>query len=99
MFVNQQQFRNFTNPDSLPPLPEYGDLQARIRAAHPGLKSDSISVKAAQKNTDRERQEKTEGERCEELFHVDSVLLSAAGADKKAHLSFGQMPDDSTGQL
>ena len=42
---------NFTNPDSLPPLPEYGDLQARIRAAHPGLKSDSISVKAAQKNT------------------------------------------------
>ena len=42
---------NFTNPDSLPPLPEYGELQARIRAAHPGLKSDSISVKAAQKNT------------------------------------------------
>jgi outer membrane protein len=42
---------NFTNPDSLPPLPEYGDPQARIRAAHPGLKSDSISVKAAQKNT------------------------------------------------
>ncbi len=34
----------FTNPDSLPPLPEYGELQARIRAAHPGLKSDSISV-------------------------------------------------------
>ena len=31
--------------------PEYGELQARIRAAHPGLKSDSISVKAAQKNT------------------------------------------------
>jgi outer membrane protein TolC len=42
---------NMNNPDSLPPLPEYGELQARIRAAHPGLKSDSISVKAAQKNT------------------------------------------------
>jgi outer membrane protein len=42
---------SMNNPDSLPPLPEYGELQARIRAAHPGLKSDSISVKAAQKNT------------------------------------------------
>jgi outer membrane protein len=40
-----------TNPDSLEKLPEYGELQARIRAAHPGLKADSVSVKAAQKNT------------------------------------------------
>ena len=40
-----------TNPDSLEKIPDYGELQAKIRAVHPGLKADSISVKAAQKNT------------------------------------------------
>ena len=42
---------NITSPDSLEALPDYGELQAKIRAEHPGLKSDSVSVKAAQKNT------------------------------------------------
>ena len=40
-----------TSPDSLEPLPSLQDLQKNTREAHPGLKSDSISVKAAQKNT------------------------------------------------
>lgn len=41
-----------TSPDSLEALPSLEELQKNIRAAHPGLKSDSISVKAAQKNTE-----------------------------------------------
>lgn len=39
------------SPDSLEPLPSLQELQKNTREAHPGLKSDSISVKAAQKNT------------------------------------------------
>lgn len=39
------------SPDSLPPLPDYAQLKADAQNANPGLKSDSISVRAAQKNT------------------------------------------------
>ena len=39
------------SPDSLEPLPTYEQLKADAQNAHPGLKSDSISVRAAQKNT------------------------------------------------
>lgn len=39
------------SPDSLPPLPEYAQLKTDAQNAHPGLKSDSVSVRAAQKNT------------------------------------------------
>ena len=42
---------NIESPDSLAPLPDYAQLKADAQNAHPGLKSDSISVRAAQKNT------------------------------------------------
>ncbi|MCQ2103198.1 MAG: TolC family protein [Fibrobacter sp.] len=41
-----------SSPDSLDPLPAYDQLMADARAANPGLKSDSISIKAAKKNTE-----------------------------------------------
>lgn len=43
---------NITTPDSLPALPAYDQLMADSRNTHPGLKSDSVSIKAAQKNTE-----------------------------------------------
>ncbi|WP_298771587.1 TolC family protein [uncultured Fibrobacter sp.] len=39
------------SPDSIAPLPDYAQLKADAQKANPGLKSDSLSVKAAQKNT------------------------------------------------
>lgn len=39
------------SPDSLEALPSYEQLKSDVQKAHPGLKSDSISVRAAQKNT------------------------------------------------
>lgn len=39
------------SPDSLAPLPTYEQLKDDAQKANPGLKSDSISVRAAQKNT------------------------------------------------
>jgi outer membrane protein len=41
-----------SSPDSLEPLPSLSDLQKTIREQHPGLKSDSISTRAAKKNTE-----------------------------------------------
>jgi outer membrane protein len=43
---------DITSPDSLPPLPPLSELQKNVKEAHPGLKSDSVSVKAAKKNTE-----------------------------------------------
>lgn len=43
---------NVTTPDSLAPLPTYEQLLADSRSAHPGLKSDSIAIKASRKNTE-----------------------------------------------
>ena len=43
---------DITGPDSLPPLPPLSELQKNVKEAHPGLKSDSVSVKAAKKNTE-----------------------------------------------
>lgn len=40
------------NPDSLEKIPTLAELQKKVRETHPGLKSDSISVRAAQKNTE-----------------------------------------------
>ena len=42
---------NIESPDSLEPLPTYEQLKADAQNAHPGLKSDSVYVRAAQKNT------------------------------------------------
>ncbi|MCQ2055630.1 MAG: TolC family protein [Fibrobacter sp.] len=41
-----------TSPDSLEPIPSLNELQTTVKDAHPGLKSDSISVRAAKKNTE-----------------------------------------------
>lgn len=43
---------NVTTPDSLSPLPAYDQLMADSKNANPGLKSDSLSIKAAKKNTE-----------------------------------------------
>ena len=43
---------NIESPDSLPPLPELAELQKNAKEIHPGLKSDSVSVKAAKKTTE-----------------------------------------------
>lgn len=40
------------SPDSLEPLPAFDQLMADARSANPGLKADSVSVKAAKKNTE-----------------------------------------------
>lgn len=40
-----------TTPDSLEALPSFEELMSNARKANPGLKSDSIAIKAAQKNT------------------------------------------------
>ena len=40
------------SPDSLEPIPTLNELQKTVKEAHPGLKSDSVSVRAAQKNTE-----------------------------------------------
>lgn len=42
---------NVSTPDSLDPIPAYSQLLEDARNSNPGLKSDSISVKAARKNT------------------------------------------------
>jgi outer membrane protein len=42
---------NIESPDSLEALPTYEQLKADAQNAHPGLKSDSVSIRAAQKNT------------------------------------------------
>lgn len=39
-------------PDSLPPLVSFSQLMEAARTANPGLKSDSLSVAAAKKNTE-----------------------------------------------
>ena len=39
------------SPDSLPPLAGFEQIKSDAQKAHPGLKSDSVSVRAAQKNT------------------------------------------------
>lgn len=41
-----------STPDSLEALPAFDQLQADARKANPGLKSDSISIQAARKNTE-----------------------------------------------
>lgn len=41
-----------TSPDSLEPIPSLSDIQKKAREVHPGIKSDSISVQAAKKNTE-----------------------------------------------
>ena len=43
---------SISSPDSLDALPALSDLQKNIRDQHPGLKSDSVSVRAAKKNTE-----------------------------------------------
>lgn len=43
---------NVTTPDSLPALPAYEQLMTDSKNANPGLKSDSVSIKAAKKNTE-----------------------------------------------
>ena len=40
------------HPDSLDRYPRFAELKATSRNAHPGLKSDSISIRAAKKNTE-----------------------------------------------
>ena len=42
---------NIDSPDSLPPLPTLDELRKTAKESHPGLKSDSVSVKAAKKST------------------------------------------------
>ena len=42
---------NIESPDSLEPLPTFEQLKTDAQNAHPGLKSDSVAVLAAQKNT------------------------------------------------
>lgn len=41
-----------STPDSLEKLPTYSQLLAEARSSNPGLKSDSVSIKAARKNTE-----------------------------------------------
>ena len=41
-----------TAPDSLEALPALADLKQTVKELHPGLKSDSVSVRAAKKNTE-----------------------------------------------
>ncbi|SHI54070.1 TolC family protein [Fibrobacter sp. UWP2] len=43
---------NITSPDSLESIPALAELQKSVREAHPGLKSDSVSVRAAKKSTE-----------------------------------------------
>jgi len=43
---------SIASPDSLEPLPALADLKKAVREQHPGLKSDSVSVRAAKKNTE-----------------------------------------------
>ena len=40
------------SPDSLEPLPSFEQVMADAQSANPGLKADSISIKAAKKNTE-----------------------------------------------
>lgn len=42
---------DLTSPDSLEAIPPYDQLLADIRKVNPGLKSDSIAIQVAQKNT------------------------------------------------
>lgn len=42
---------NLDSPDSLLALPSYEQIMQNARIANPGLKADSVSVRAAQKNT------------------------------------------------
>ena len=41
-----------TSPDSIEALPTLAELQGAVKETHPGLKSDSISIRAAKKNTE-----------------------------------------------
>ena len=41
-----------TSPDSIEALPALAELQGAVKETHPGLKSDSISIRAAKKNTE-----------------------------------------------
>ena len=41
-----------SSPDSLEALPAIGELQKSVREQHPGLKSDSVSIRAAKKNVE-----------------------------------------------
>lgn len=43
---------SIASPDSLPALPKYEDLTQESRKVNPGLKADSISIRAAKKNTE-----------------------------------------------
>jgi len=43
---------SIASPDSLEPLPAFDQVMSDARQAHPGLKADSISIKAAKKNTE-----------------------------------------------
>ena len=40
------------SPDSIEALPTLAELQGAVKDTHPGLKSDSISIRAAKKNTE-----------------------------------------------
>ena len=42
----------YHSPDSLPALPPMTELKSQVMQNHPGLKSDSASVRAAHKNTE-----------------------------------------------
>ena len=41
-----------TSPDSIEALPTLAELQGAVKETHPGLESDSISIRAAKKNTE-----------------------------------------------
>ena len=41
-----------SSPDSIEPIPSLAELQGAVKSSHPGLKSDSISIRAAKKNTE-----------------------------------------------
>ena len=41
-----------SSPDSIEPIPSLAELQGAVKESHPGLKSDSISIRAAKKNTE-----------------------------------------------
>ena len=41
-----------SSPDSIDAIPSLAELQGAVKSSHPGLKSDSISIRAAKKNTE-----------------------------------------------
>ena len=46
------EYENIQSPDALTPIPSLNELQKTAMENHPGLKSDSISIQVAQKNTE-----------------------------------------------